>query len=234
MQQYWDENRRENAGDSDGKGTHCALDFPHFERFRRSDGVRRCADGDALGYRVFDFAKFADKGGDDAARDSRDDNGGNRDGGNGAEFARKLDAHRNCDGFRKKGNSERRGNVEEFREKRHQGERREASDRDADDYREKILFETFDLFVKGNRQHGGHRREKNGNVVAADIVSVEIDSGGEQKSDDENARDEHGIANRQFEFLAEKYARFVSDDRKDDSEKRCLQNFIHVFSFRNV
>lgn len=89
--------------------------------------------------------------------------------------------------------------------------------------------------VKGNGQNSGYRRKKDGNVVSADIVGFKIDSGEEQKNDDENACNEHRVADGEFEFPTEENAGFVSDYRKDDSEKRRVQDFTHGVSFfRNV
>ena len=85
--------------------------------------------------------------------------------------------------------------------------------------------------VKGNGQNSGYRSKKDGNVVTADIVGFKIDSGEEQKTDDENACNEHRVTDGKLEFPAEKDAGFVSDYRKDDSEKRRVQNFIHDVSF---
>ena len=155
--------------------------------------MTRCPDADTLRYGIFYTAVLADDWRRDGSGDSRDGDGDDGDARDAPDLFGDDGAHRDGDGLGNHGQSKRLAEVEQFARCDDAENAGEASDADAREYGQPVLFEVLDLLVEGNGEHDGDGTEEKRDIVAADFVGVVADSRCAQEGNDEHVRDQERI-----------------------------------------
>lgn len=217
---YWGDDGGKNSGDTDGKTAHGSLNFSHFKRATRAQGVARCTDGDTLRHGILDAEKSAHKRSSDGAGNSGNSDGDDGDGGDSSDLCRYNRPHGNGNGLERKRKHERLAKPENLACCNHAENTRETPHANPRENGYPVFFQVLNLLVKWHRQNDRHGPEKKRNVVAAYFVRLVADARDTQEPDDEYVRYEKRIHEGVTPFLVERDADFKSDKSKKNSEER--------------
>ena len=222
---------RHQAGHSDGKAAHGALDLSHLDGLGGTQSVGGGANGDASCHRMGDLEQAAQKGSHAVAQNAGEDDGSHRHGSDTAQLFRQAHADGGGHRFGQQGDIIGVAQPEQGTHGKDGQTRGQHARKNTHQNGGVMFFQLVQLAVQGDCQTDGGRGQQIAQGLGAGLEHFIIDAQQGQHGDDARCSQQQGIGQGTFEPLVQLHTQKIGPQAEKHAEAGAvLDHLTHFFS----